>query len=60
MLGKHPREVWPVHSVDFCEVGTGEAERGSLRVGARADLALLDAELGVRETWIAGRRVYRA
>jgi len=35
-----------------------EAERGTLRVGARADLALFDAGLRVRETWIAGQRVY--
>jgi N-acetylglucosamine-6-phosphate deacetylase len=37
-----------------------EAERGSLRPGARADFAVLDDALRVRETWIAGRRVYRA
>ncbi len=34
-----------------------EAERGSLRVGARADFAIFDAEGRVRETWVAGRRV---
>jgi N-acetylglucosamine-6-phosphate deacetylase len=37
-----------------------EGERGSLRPGARADFAVLDDALRVRETWIAGRRVYRA
>jgi N-acetylglucosamine-6-phosphate deacetylase len=37
-----------------------EGERGSLRPGARADLAVLDDALRVRETWIAGRRVYSA
>jgi N-acetylglucosamine-6-phosphate deacetylase len=37
-----------------------EHERGTLRVGARADLALLDAEGGVAETWLAGRPVYAA
>jgi len=37
-----------------------EAERGTLRPGARADFAVLDAELRPRETWIAGRRVYGA
>jgi N-acetylglucosamine-6-phosphate deacetylase len=35
-----------------------EAERGSLRRGARADFALLDDADVVRETWIAGERVY--
>ena len=35
-----------------------EAERGSLRRGARADLAVLDAEGRVAETWLAGRRVH--
>jgi N-acetylglucosamine-6-phosphate deacetylase len=37
-----------------------EAERGSLRPGARADFAILDDALRVRETWVAGRRVYPA
>lgn len=37
-----------------------ERERGTLRPGARADLALLDAEGRVAETWLAGRRVYAA
>jgi N-acetylglucosamine-6-phosphate deacetylase len=37
-----------------------EAERGTLRRGARADLVVLDAEDRVVETWIAGERVYRA
>ena len=37
-----------------------ESERGSLRPGARADFAVLDDSLRVRETWIAGRRVYSA
>jgi N-acetylglucosamine-6-phosphate deacetylase len=37
-----------------------ERERGTLRPGARADLALLDAENRVVETWLAGRRAYRA
>jgi len=32
-----------------------EAERGSLRVGARADLVVLDADLSVYETWVEGR-----
>jgi N-acetylglucosamine-6-phosphate deacetylase len=35
-----------------------ESERGTLRVGARADFAILDGEDQVRETWIAGERVY--
>ncbi len=34
-----------------------ENERGSLRPGARADLAVLDRQGRVVETWIAGRRV---
>jgi N-acetylglucosamine-6-phosphate deacetylase len=37
-----------------------EGQRGSLRPGARADFAVLDDSLRVRETWIAGRRVYSA
>jgi len=37
-----------------------EGDRGSLRPGARADFAVLDDSLRVRETWIAGRRVYSA
>jgi N-acetylglucosamine-6-phosphate deacetylase len=37
-----------------------EAERGTLRRGARADLVVLDPEDRVVETWIAGERVYRA
>jgi N-acetylglucosamine-6-phosphate deacetylase len=37
-----------------------EGERGSLRPGARADFAVLDDALRVRETWIEGRRVYSA
>ena len=32
-----------------------ESEIGTLRVGARADLAVLDAELGVTATWVGGR-----
>jgi len=35
-----------------------EAERGTLREGARADLVVLDEEGGVEETWIGGRRVW--
>ncbi len=35
-----------------------EGERGTLRVGARADFAVLDAEGRVRETWIDGRCVF--
>jgi N-acetylglucosamine-6-phosphate deacetylase len=34
-----------------------EAERGTLRPGARADLAVLDAEDRVIETWLAGEKV---
>jgi len=37
-----------------------EAERGTFRRGARADLVVLDPEDRVVETWIAGERVYRA
>ncbi len=36
-----------------------ERERGTLRVGARADFVLLGAEGQVAETWLAGRRVFR-
>jgi len=35
-----------------------ESERGSLRAGARADLVVLDSELGVYETWVAGRCLF--
>lgn len=37
-----------------------ESERGSLRVGARADLAILGSDLRVQQTWVAGERVYPA
>jgi N-acetylglucosamine-6-phosphate deacetylase len=37
-----------------------ERERGTLRPGARADFALLDSAGRVRETWIAGRSVWRS
>ncbi|MCP4038025.1 MAG: N-acetylglucosamine-6-phosphate deacetylase [bacterium] len=36
-----------------------EAQRGTLRVGARADFAVLDAEDRIRETWIAGERAFQ-
>ncbi|MBM4385080.1 MAG: N-acetylglucosamine-6-phosphate deacetylase [Deltaproteobacteria bacterium] len=36
-----------------------ERERGTLREGARADFALLDASGAIAETWLAGRCVYR-
>ncbi|TMA30666.1 MAG: N-acetylglucosamine-6-phosphate deacetylase, partial [Deltaproteobacteria bacterium] len=36
-----------------------ERERGTLRRGARADLALLDASGRAVETWIAGAPVWR-
>jgi N-acetylglucosamine-6-phosphate deacetylase len=35
-----------------------EAERGTLRPGARADFALFDDALALRETWIGGRRIH--
>ena len=34
------------------------ADRGTLRPGARADLAWLDPDLNPRGTWIAGTRVF--
>jgi N-acetylglucosamine-6-phosphate deacetylase len=37
-----------------------EAHHGTLRRGARADLAVLDAEGRMMETWLAGRRVWSA
>lgn len=35
-----------------------ESERGTFRVGARADLVVLDAKGTVLQTWIAGKRVW--
>jgi N-acetylglucosamine-6-phosphate deacetylase len=35
-----------------------ERERGTLRVGARADFVVLDAAGAVAETWLAGQRAY--
>ncbi len=40
MLGKHPRGVWPVLLVDFCEVTTGEAAQ-ALRAGKDGHSAAL-------------------
>ncbi len=37
-----------------------EAERGTLRPGARADFVILDDNDQVTETWLAGTRVYKA
>ena len=37
-----------------------ESERGTLRAGARADLAVLGPDGGLRETWLGGRRVHAA
>jgi N-acetylglucosamine-6-phosphate deacetylase len=56
-------QVSPLAAVAACSLRPArilgiEAERGSLRVGARADLALFDDALRLRETWIEGRRVY--
>jgi N-acetylglucosamine-6-phosphate deacetylase len=34
-----------------------EAERGTLRIGARADLAILDAAGQVVQTWMSGSRL---
>ena len=53
-----------VRAVAACTLGPArllgiEAQRGTLRPGARADLALLDAQDRVIETWIGGRRVFR-
>jgi N-acetylglucosamine-6-phosphate deacetylase len=55
--------VTPLAAVAACTLRPArvlgiEAERGSLRAGARADLALFDDALRLRETWIDGRRVY--
>ncbi|ETN43207.1 uncharacterized protein HMPREF1541_02366 [Cyphellophora europaea CBS 101466] len=37
----------------------GEKERGLLAAGKRADLVVLDWEGSVRETWVAGTRVFQ-
>ncbi len=37
-----------------------ERERGTLRPGARADFAVLDADGALHSTWIGGQRVFRA
>ncbi len=37
-----------------------ERERGTLRPGARADFAVLDADGSVHSTWIGGKSVFRA
>jgi N-acetylglucosamine-6-phosphate deacetylase len=38
----------------------GETATGSLTIGSRADLVVLDAHLHVVETWVGGAPVYRA
>ncbi|KAL9623705.1 MAG: hypothetical protein Q9160_001935 [Pyrenula sp. 1 TL-2023] len=38
----------------------GEGKRGVLEAGRRADFVVLDAEGGVRETWVQGERVWMA
>ena len=38
----------------------GDAERGHLRPGARADIVLLDADLAVRTTFVAGRVAFQS
>jgi N-acetylglucosamine-6-phosphate deacetylase len=55
----------PVQAVAACSLRPArllgiEAERGSLRPGARADLVVLGSQGQVLETWIAGERVYAA
>jgi N-acetylglucosamine-6-phosphate deacetylase len=35
----------------------GLADRGEIRIGRRADLVVLDADLAVREVWIGGARM---
>jgi N-acetylglucosamine-6-phosphate deacetylase len=37
-----------------------ECERGTLRPGARADFAVLDADGSLQSTWIGGQCVFRA
>jgi N-acetylglucosamine-6-phosphate deacetylase len=54
-----------LHAVSACTLRPArllgiEREYGTLRPGARADLAVLDAEGGVLETWIGGRRAHPA
>ena len=38
----------------------GEGKRGRLEPGRRADFAILDTRGFVKETWVGGRRVWRA
>jgi N-acetylglucosamine-6-phosphate deacetylase len=55
--------VGPCEAVAACTLRPArllgvEAERGTLRPGARADFAVLGSDGGLRETWAGGRRVH--
>ena len=58
--------VMPFHdAVGACTIRPArligaERERGTLRVGARADLVALDASGAVLRTWVGGRQVWAA
>lgn len=62
-----PFEEWlRAYTAGAAYAGGQESERGSLVPGTRADLVVLDGEMGtdavpsVAETWVGGRRVFSA
>lgn len=65
-----PYEALELFTTNAAYLAFQEGERGALKVGSRADLAILDGDplsvtgeslktLAVRETWLGGQAVYR-
>lgn len=57
--GRHLSEVWPMSSLNAARAIGISSATGSLEVGKRADLALLDADFRVHMTVVEGEIAYR-